>query len=711
MSVLLCVNSTMQAFKEKILPKDSIIQVMYTYASRHHLVIGRFESDVYLRFNMQTERKNPAMHLVPHMVKLEKGNHEYFGECFTHFNYLAPGFLDYKEIAFYSTHPQMRKIQDQVFSNLNIFIYEPCIMKDRILSPLNKRNRSYYHYKINDSLIYEQGHPFYKILITPRFHNTQLVKGHIYISALDGRVDRFYFKINYDMISLDLWGEMGKNGLESLLPTNIRMKARFVFIRNIVSTNFKISIKYNVLEPLVITNNSLWNRNGSDKYDLTYQNRLKLDTTDTQYGLHFFNKNRPHSLSYTDSLLIVHSQILQDTTSEDVKKKWISDSMEDVLLDSHYMKLSPKGKIRIPPLFTPSMFQWSKKKGLSLQTKFRINYENQKSHFLDATLRIGYNFKEKQFYWKLPVSYTFIPQYMGRFDFEIGNGNRIYSSVQADEVRHELNGIDNYDSLMTIFNKYDFNYYRDFYAKFNFSIEPFNGINLTAGLVYHCRTQVDWNHVAEEHGMLHKYRSFAPRIHLKWIPGSYYYWKGTRKIHQYSNWPTFDLDYERGVKWFDWRNEYERWEFDMQYKLPLYALRALYIRIGAGFYTKQKSLYFLDYDNFSYENLPLGWDDELSGQFHLLDSRWYNESEYYVRFCSAYESPMLLLSRLKFLSNYIQKERLYCNMLAVHALLPYVEFGYGIATHIFDAACFVGGANGTGFSLGTKITLRLFDEW
>lgn len=713
--VLLLLSTVMpQPMLADVLSADSVVPMMHAYVKRNNLSVGRFESDIYLRFQMQTIRKNMSIRLVPDMFKVEKGTHNYAGECHLRFNYLTPGITDYREIAFYSTHPRMREIRNRVFSDLNIFIYEPCLMKDRILSPLHVRNRSYYKYQV-DSLVYVQDRPYYRISIRPKFYNTQLVKGHVYASALDGKVDRFTFHIAYDMVKTTIAGQMGVTGLESLLPTRVRMKTEFVFLKNKIVTDFNARIRYDVLEPFIVTNTFLWNKRDPDKYDLSYSNRLKLDTTKVTYGADYFKNHRPYPLQSRDSLLVTektpNDEPVDTISIESEKVGFISDSMEDALLSSHRIGLSTKGDLRIPPVLTPSMFQWSKRKGLSLQTKLRLTYETHKYHLLDATLRMGYNFKEKQFYWRFPVSYTFIPDYLGKIHFEMGNGNRTYSSLQADEVRRALSGISNYDSLMHVFNQYSFDYYRDFYTKFNFSIEPFNGVNVTAGIVYHCRTLVDWNKVAQEHGLIRSYRSLAPRLHLVWTPNSYYYKKGTRKIYQYSNWPKFSLDYERGVKWFGWRNEYERWEFDTQYTLPLYALRSLYFRFGTGLYTRQKSLYFLDYDNFSDNNLPLGWDDEISGQFHLLDARWYNESEYYVRLCSAYESPMLLLSRFKYLSHYIQKERLYCNMLAVHALLPYIEVGYGISTHVFDTALFLGGANGTGFSLGVKFAMKLFDEW
>lgn len=156
--------------------------------------------------------------------------------------------------------------------------------------------------------------------------------------------------------------------------------------------------------------------------------------------------------------------------------------------------------------------------------------------------------------------------------------------------------------------------------------------------------------------------------------------------------------------------DYERIEFDAKYYLPLYALRALYFRAGGGFYTRRSNNCFLDYDYFRNSYMPEGWEDEMSGQFQLLDSRWYNESRHYARLSAAYESPMLLFSRLKFLTKIVQKERVYLNLLHVNKLGYYGEWGYGLSTPILDAAVFVAVAGHKQAGIGGKVAFRLFDD-
>lgn len=166
-------------------------------------------------------------------------------------------------------------------------------------------------------------------------------------------------------------------------------------------------------------------------------------------------------------------------------------------------------------------------------------------------------------------------------------------------------------------------------------------------------------------------------------------------------------DYERGFSLGQAATRYERIETDLRYSLPLRALRAIHLRAGAGFYTRRGQDSFIDYDHFRDEWMPQGWRDELSGQFQLLDSRWYNESDYYARLSAAYESPMLLISRIGKLTRYVQKERLYVNLLHVKALGPYGELGYGISLPMIDFGAFMSIANGRATKFAVKIALSL----
>ena len=185
---------------------------------------------------------------------------------------------------------------------------------------------------------------------------------------------------------------------------------------------------------------------------------------------------------------------------------------------------------------------------------------------------------------------------------------------------------------------------------------------------------------------------------------------GRQKVNLGSRFPTFILDYERGIgNVFKSTGVYERIEFDMQHHIKLGLLSNFYYRFGTGFFTNMKETYFVDFVNFRKNNLPNGWNDEIGGVFQALNGKWYNVSPYYVRGHITYEAPFLLLRHLIKYTSHVQNERVYLNMLTMSHLGPYFELGYGIGTFIFDAGVFMSLEHYNKIGFGFKLTFELFD--
>ena len=184
---------------------------------------------------------------------------------------------------------------------------------------------------------------------------------------------------------------------------------------------------------------------------------------------------------------------------------------------------------------------------------------------------------------------------------------------------------------------------------------------------------------------------------------------GRRKVYLHSNYPTLSLDYEHGFKGvFGSNGSYGRLEADIHQCIRLSSVSNLYYRYGGGVFTEQKEVYFVDFANFSRSNLPVGWEDEISGAFHLLDNDWYNSSRWYSRAHLTFEAPFIILPRVRSYQGVVHSERLYGSILYTTHLHPYVELGYGICTYLFNLGVFTSNVNGKFHEVGCKFTFELF---
>ncbi len=705
-AIVCCILLPLKAQKGSAEQTDSVMERVFTYTSRNGLDAEDFTANLYMRHLLETKRKNIAMRYLPGMFPLERGKHTYIVENQLRYTYRYDAGMDWRNVAAGGTLPyKYITMDDKEMSRFKLSIYEPNLLSDRILSPLNRHNRRFYTYEYINEYADSAGNRHVHIAVEPRFHNTQLVAGSFDVEMPTGAVREFNFNFSYNLTHYSFTGEPGKEGIASLLPERISLYSSTSFLGNKVYGYYEGLAAYAPAEPLPADSLPRLRR-----YDLTQQYRQTLDTSKIIHGRAYFDSLRPLPLSPREEIAYLRSRAVGDSSSRRRRFR-LSSKTKDLIFGKHTWEIGRKGEghLNVPAIITPSMAGWSKSAGFALRTRFGLDYTFSRGQHIALNPRLGYNFKQNRFYWQTPLSFVLLPRHDFALHLEARGGDVMYSSEQADEVRRQLEGFTHYDSLMNVFDHYEFDYYRDFQFAADLSLRPLPGLTLSLGGRYHHRSLKGWNEISAASGMQRYINSFAPRAHLEWTPFCYYIWRKGRRLPIHSNWPTFLLDYERGIDIGGCHSRYERWETDIKWQRKLRALRRLYLRLGGGLYSSRGGAYFLDFDYFRDNNMPGDWRDELSGQFQLLDSRWYNESQYYARFSMSYESPMLLFSRVKYLSTYIQKERLYCNLLSVQRLAPYVELGYGLSTHIFDVGAFVGLGRGQQ-EFGCKFILRLFED-
>jgi hypothetical protein len=675
--------------------------------------ISEYNATEYTKFLLHAKRSNSLIDLLPSLFKLRWGKQDYIAESQNELHFVAPDTWNRKNVAIVGTLPKLNDIQHLANDYLNISVYGRTLLEDRMLSPLHPKNRNYYYYHLENVMRHDD-----RLLIKLRFkaktHNPQLINGYAWINWKTGAIGRIYFRGKYDLVDIETTAVMGKDSLLSLLPLDVHIQARLKFLKNKLDGEYNIQYQYKDIKE---AQDTILDKDTKKRHDLTRQYILRTDTAAFKNSLADFEPLRPTPLTPAEKDIYQKNQLVKmqnDTTSKKSKKGnefW--GALGDALLDRHELNLQQAGKLRVSPIITPAMLQYSQRRGISLKTNFSYSKLFPDGQLFRTRFKIGYNFKEKQVYWSLPTSFEYAPRHRAALSFNVGNGSHIYSSELVDKLKQDVHGRMRPDSLVKTLDSLRLGIYRDLFFQLDNRFDICTGLTLNMGIIYHKRSIVNKNNivVAENivNGSIKKsYKSFAPHAKLIWTPCLYYYWNGREKKELYSNYPTFTVDYERGIKLGDCKMEYSRWEFGTEYHIKLWKLRSIWLRSGGGFYDMTKDTYFVDFSNFTYRSLPDGWADDLSGQFQLLRSQFYNSSSYYTHFCMTYESPMMIFTRIKYLTNYIQTERIYLNTLMVDQLHPYIECGYGIGTMLFNAGAYISFANGHYDAIGIRIAFELF---
>ena len=701
-------NLVLNPYTSQEISADSIIERVMTFAPSYESIVSDYRANLYIKGKMNIQKKNFILRYVPSMFRLQKGVREYLLETYSDLHYTAPNIYDQKVKASQGTVRGNRGLPG-LLEYFNVNIYSSSLLNDeRLLSPLAKNGKKYYKYRI-DSVMGDPNNLDYRIRFIPRTKSDQLVGGYMIVSSNVWSVREIRFSGRSELITFTCWIKMGEVGKkDEFLPVRYDVEALFKFLGNKVDGNYTASLDYKSIE----LKERKVRKKEKKKYNLSESFSLQCDTNAYKTDASTFGVLRPIPLSEGEKQLYKDYTYRRDTVSVQRKSKsqafW--GTMGDLMVEDYKFNLSNIGSVRFSPFINPLLFSYSGSNGLSYRQDFRYNRIFRGDKWLRIVPKLGYNFTRKEFYWSLNADFEYWPQKRGFFRLSVGNGNRIYSSKMLDELKAMPDSIFNFDLI-------HLDYFKDLYFNFRHSFEIINGLDISLGFSAHKRTAVEKSRfvITGDYPMpppefmerfRNTYISFAPRIRVEWTPALYYYMNGKRKINLRSDYPTFSVDYERGIEGvFKSTGEYERVEFDLQHKIQLGLMRNIYYRFGFGAFTNQDELYFVDFANFARHNLPVGWNDEIGG-----DGRWYNSSRRYVRGHFTYEAPFLILRHLMKYTRYVQNERLYISALSMPHLQPYLEVGYGIGTHIFDVGVFVSSENWKFSGIGCKFTFELFNR-
>lgn len=689
---------------------DSLLVNIFTNVSNCSGLVKEYEAMMYLRGQYKVHERNELIAFVPRMFRFYKDVDDYLTEAVGEVHYTSPDVYDMKIRALVGT---FRRNRPEIRNSLEYFSmnpYSPTLLPGRLVSPLWKEGCTHYSYLL-DSLSGAGDSLRYHIRIIPRKNSTQLVSGTMLVSHGDWLIREINLQGEIELTTFRVFMQMGEEGAERYLPKKFDVGLMFRFLWNKIEGNIAAEFVYDSVDISDVEKKPSVSKS---KYDLTDAYMLKCDDSEMQNDTAYVAKHRPFPL--TDEQYAIYSdyyqrrKVAEETISEPKRKSEIFwGNVEDALVSSYTFDLAGKGSVRIPPLLDLGMFSYSHNNGFSYKQEFRYNQIFSNDRWIKIVPKLGYNFTRKELYWSGSVDFFYNPERLGALTLRIGNGNRIYTSRVVDEIKE-------WGDTLIDFRKLHLDYFRDNYVQVGNRIELANGLELMTIASLHWRKAARPSEISLPSSssettisLRPTYRTFAPRVKLTWTPGLYYYMDGKRKMNIRSDYPTFSVDYERGIKGILGSDgSYERIETDIQQRIKLSPMTYLFYRLGGGAFTEQESVYFVDFVHFARSNLPLGWNDEIGGVFHLLDGEWYNSSRWYSRIHLTYESPFLLIPHSRKLTGWVHSERLYLNMLYTTHLNPYVEVGYGLGTYLFDFGLFVGNANGKFQEIGCKFTFELF---
>ena len=647
---------------------DSIMEKVWSYRNQYTHKADNGHINTYLRYTLNTDRRNFSMFLIPTLHAFAKGDRQYISEIYGKIEIKGIHNSTLKQQVISNTIPHNRQVSDAFTEYLTPNIYEMTIYDDKILSPFHRTNRIYYRYQVENDWT-----NYVCISFKPKWKSTQLIQGYAVVNAHTGRIINTMFDGEFNMLKFHV--NVIEDNTNSVIPQKCEANLTFKFLGNHISSHFLST--YNTPTTLP---DSLRKVNDRERMDSIRTIQLREDELALyrQYDKRRWQKK-------------MEAEAKVDTVKE--KKNTLESVLQNIgdrLVSSSHANAGDVS-FSLSPIINPQYLSYTHSRGVSYKIQLGARYNWNEKRYLTIQPQIGYNFGIRQLYHRTPIRMTYNPKRDGYAEIIIANGNRISNSSVLQVVKEKFgNDVEGYEHM-------ELDYFTDNYIKAHNNVVAYDWLAFDAGLVYHVRRPKNVSGMLELDQPI-VFRSFAPNL--------------TLHISPWRKGPFFTMNYERSFKdIFASTLEYERFEFDVSHKFKLNRLRFINLKGGFGLYTNHRTTYFLDYANFRDENLPGGWEDDWTGNFQLLKSQWYNMSNYYARLNTSYESPLLFLSFLPWIGNSIEKERFYLSMLSIQHTHAYSEIGYSASTRFISIGAFASFLNTKFQDFGLKFTFELFRTW
>ena len=670
-----------------------IMETVFTLSDSICSKSWHYQAHYYFRDMLKLKKKNLSILSAPNRRYYMRGHRDLITEDKGEVEYSAPGIFARNVHYTYGSEPRNRVAHRYITDFFNITIHQVYLHSDHTLSPLHRSNAKHYTYTV-DSI---RGDKFF-VSFNGKKRNMQIVSGFFVFDKKEEYIKQIQFSGEYNFVTFTENIIMGQKGNERFWPREALLNFRYWYYGNRFTGAACYTSEYAVIE------DDYKEREGCDMTEL-YATALTTEKTWTD-SVHI-SMLRPIPLNEDEK------RIYQEAWERNIRRgqtpngrlpeesstpQWLRQvgNVGEVFFHSHNIIKNSNTLLRIK---SPNI-GYSGRNGVTYRQDLEYRKMMKRGRSLNIRPTASYFFGRKELTGRIATHFVMDPIHNGMIKVEGG-----IQTLTANRDRMKIAEFVGEDSIK-VPETMDF---YDLFLSVDASREITNGMDLALGLRFHDRRPRAFAAKYQEELELHgSYRDAAPHMTLSFTPQQKYYREAFRKVRTTSKWPTFVLSYERGIKGFlGSTNKYEKLEAMATHDERLSPLHRMVWKMGWGMFASRGENRFLQYEYFNNGITTYNWDDDLSGVFQLLHSKYYNNSNQYLRGHIVLEGPTLLLGKSNI--RLIRSERFYINALGCEKLVPYIELGYGISNAMFDMSFFSSYMKKENFKFGVKVSLSLFD--
>lgn len=347
-------------------------------------------------------------------------------------------------------------------------------------------------------------------------------------------------------------------------------------------------------------------------------------------------------------------------------------------------------------LFNLNRFSFNSVDGFTVNQEVLLKKNFKPGHTLEFKPCIAYAFNRETWMGKLHLKYEYAPLRRGTMELKGGSFSEDFNDSESAIAP-------SFNSISSLFFKTNYaRYFEDRYLKFSNNVDLFNGFVMSAGFEWKnirqlknstnfsfLRSNVDYSpnlpandEVSE--AQLADQITLKARIRLEYTPKYYYLIRNGVKYMSHSDFPTFYVGYEKGIKnLFSSSADYDYLSAGIHYTKDLSQNSSLSWEFHGGLFTKNNQIHFSDFPHMMTQTSPV-LPHEYRHSFYVPNYYALSTADRFIGGFVSYKSPFIILKYLPVLSNTLWREMIWGGFYSSPFHPYHTEIGYTILEFFYS---------------------------
>jgi hypothetical protein len=379
--------------------------------------------------------------------------------------------------------------------------------------------------------------------------------------------------------------------------------------------------------------------------------------------------------------------------------------------------------IRYNGLITSKTISFNAADGWNISQNIIFTHTYKPGQSLSLSPYLAYAFNRNALLGTGTLRYTYSPMNRGSFQMSFGRNTTDFNPAQ-DAINPFIN------SVASLFFKDNFaRYYESRFIKFKNSIDLSNGLVLISEIGWEKAIQLS---NSTNFSFFYKNASYASNIpyndqitessiedqsnalaglKIEYTPRYYYRVREGVKIMSNSDFPTFYIQYKKGLRnFFSSTSDFDFLGAGALYAHEFSPTSSIAYEFHSGWFPNNKRVFFADFAHAPTQKSPVLLK-EYRHSFYLPGYYELSTSDKFIRAHLSYKSPYIALKYLPFLSNTLWREMIWTGYYTSPQNKNYLEVGYTLLEVLLSAnvGIFAGFNDGHFTGWGINVALRWSD--